>query len=311
VVGQEEAIEALARAIRRARAGLQDPTRPIGSFLFLGPTGVGKTELAKALCAALFGSEEAIVRLDMSEYMEPHSVSKLAGSPPGYVGYEDGGQLSERIRRKPYCVLLLDEIEKAHADVFNILLQILDEGNLTDAKGRRVSFRNVVIIMTSNVGASEYARKNAVGFGAQSAQMDYARMRETMHKALKNTFRPEFLNRIDELICFHPLEKEQTLTVAKLMVEKVRARLLEKGLRLEVSGAAMERLAADGFDAQYGARPLRRAIEHRLEDALSEAILAGRLQDGGAFLVDCRDGELCFHIEDGTGDGTQEGDRAV
>ncbi len=294
VVGQEEAIRAVSHAIRRARAGLQDPTRPIGSFMFLGPTGVGKTELAKALCAALFGGEDAIVRLDMSEYMEAHSVSKLTGSPPGYVGYEEGGQLTERVRRKPYCVLLLDEIEKAHPDVFNLLLQILDEGTLTDSRGRGVSFRNAVVIMTSNVGASELSKKHTVGFGAQNPETDFARMRETMLHALKNTFRPEFLNRIDELICFHPLEEEQTLAVAGLMIEKVEERLREKGILLRVSDAAKAWLAADGFDPQYGARPLRRAIQHRLEDALSEEILSGRLRAEGALIVDCKDGALVF-----------------
>ncbi len=297
VIGQDEAIRAVSHAIRRARAGLQDPSRPIGSFMFLGPTGVGKTELAKALSNALFGSDDAIVRLDMSEYMESHSVSKLMGSPPGYVGYEEGGQLTERVRRKPYCVLLLDEIEKAHPDVFNMLLQILDEGTLTDSKGRSVSFRNAVIIMTSNVGASEFQRSHTVGFGANSSEMDFARMRETMMRELKNTFRPEFLNRIDELICFHPLEKDQTLAVAELMIRKVQSRLLETGISLRVSDAAKQQLAADGFDPQYGARPLRRSIQHQLEDALSEEILSGRVNSKGAFVVDCRDGWLFFSVE--------------
>lgn len=294
VVGQDEAITAVSHAIRRTRAGLQDPSRPIGSFIFLGPTGVGKTELAKALCAALFGSDDALIRLDMSEFMESHSVSKLIGSPPGYVGYEEGGQLCERIRQKPYCVLLLDEIEKAHSDVFNMLLQILDEGTLTDSKGRRVSFRNVVIIMTSNVGASEFSKVHTVGFGVNHAEMDFARMREIMLKELKNTFRPEFLNRVDELICFHPLEPEQTLAVADLMIRQVQKRLLDKGIELCVSDEAKAQLAKDGFDPQYGARPLRRAIQHQLEDALSEEILSGRMDEKGVFTVNADSGQLCI-----------------
>lgn len=297
VIGQDEAISALSRAIRRTRAGLKDPGRPIGSFLFIGPTGVGKTELAKALACVLFGDEHALIRLDMSEYMEQHSVSKLIGSPPGYVGYEDGGQLTERVRRNPYCVLLLDELEKAHPDVFHILLQIMDDGRLTDAKGKRVDFRNTIIIMTSNIGAAEVQNRQSVGFSAHGAQIDQARMHEIMMRELRNTFRPEFLNRIDELIFFHPLEKEQTLAVVRLMLADVQARLLEKGIVLDITQPAAARLAADGFDPQYGARPLRRAIAHQLEDALSERILAGRIKLHETVTVGADESGLTFRTQ--------------
>ncbi|MDO5110949.1 MAG: ATP-dependent Clp protease ATP-binding subunit [Clostridia bacterium] len=297
VIGQDEAILALARAIRRTRAGLKDPGRPIGSFLFIGPTGVGKTELAKALACVLFGDEHALIRLDMSEYMEQHSVSKLIGSPPGYVGYEDGGQLTERVRRNPYCVLLLDELEKAHADVFNILLQIMDDGRLTDAKGKRVDFRNAIIIMTSNIGAAEVQNKQSVGFSSHSREVDQARMHEIMMRELRNTFRPEFLNRIDELIFFHPLEKEQTLAVVRLMLSQVQTRLAQKGVKLDITHAAAERLAADGFDPQYGARPLRRAISHQLEDALSELILSGKVRLHETVTVDADESGLTFRTQ--------------
>ncbi len=294
VIGQDEAISAVSRAIRRARAGLKDPKRPIGSYIFLGPTGVGKTELSKALAEAIFGDEDAIVRLDMSEYMEPHSVSKLMGSPPGYVGYDDGGQLTEKVRRKPYCVILLDEIEKAHPDVFNTLLQVLEDGRLTDAKGRTVSFRNTIIIMTSNVGARNVGKQNAVGFGAENTALTYERMRASMLEELKKAFRPEFLNRVDEIIIFHQLEENQTLQIVRLMLRSVVDRLAERGISLTVSDEAEKHLAQNGFDPIYGARPLRRAIQHQVEDSLSEEMLAGNIKLGDQVTAGIRDGKLVF-----------------
>ncbi len=283
VIGQDEAVSAVARAIRRARAGLKDPKRPIGSYIFLGPTGVGKTELTKALAEVMFGDENAMIRLDMSEYMEPHSVAKLTGSPPGYVGYDDGGQLTEKVRRKPYSVVLFDEIEKAHPDVFNVLLQILEDGRLTDSKGRVVDFKNTILIMTSNVGASKLGKTRTLGFGAEDgkeAALSYEKMKETMMAELKKTFRPEFLNRVDEIILFHALEKEQTKAIAKLMLHSVATRLRERGIDLSVTPEAESLLADEGFDPSYGARPLRRAIQHQVEDTLSEEILSGNIQLG-------------------------------
>ena len=294
VVGQDEAVSAVSRAIRRARAGLKDPRRPIGSYLFLGPTGVGKTELSKALAEAMFDREDAMVRLDMSEYMEPHSVSKLMGSPPGYIGYEDGGQLTERVRRKPYTVVLLDEIEKAHPDVFNILLQVLEDGRLADAKGRVVDFRNTIIIMTSNVGASSVGKRNAVGFGAENPALNYERMRESMMAELKKTFSPEFINRVDEIIIFHQLEREQTREIVRLMLKGVSERLGERGITLTVTPEAEEHLSQDGFDPVYGARPLRRAIQHQVEDNLSEELLAGRIRLGDRVVADVEGDRLVF-----------------
>jgi len=294
VVGQEEAVSAVSRAIRRARAGLKDPRRPIGSYLFLGPTGVGKTELSKALAEVMFDREDAMVRLDMSEYMEPHSVSKLMGSPPGYVGYDDGGQLTERVRRKPYTVILLDEIEKAHPDVFNILLQVLEDGRLTDAKGRMVDFRNTIIIMTSNVGASNVGKHKAVGFGVENPAITYERMRESMMAELKKTFSPEFINRVDEIIIFHQLEREQTREIVRLMLKGVSERLSERGITLTVTPEAEERLSQDGFDPVYGARPLRRAIQHQVEDSLSEELLAGHIRLGDSVIADVDGDKLIF-----------------
>lgn len=294
VIGQDEAVTAVSRAIRRARAGLKDPKRPIGSYLFLGPTGVGKTELSKALADVMFSDEDAMVRLDMSEYMEPHSVSKLIGSPPGYVGYDDGGQLTERVRRRPYCVLLLDEIEKAHPDVFNMLLQILEDGRLTDAKGRTVDFRNTIIIMTSNVGAPRASQTGRVGFGADTPAHTYERMKESMLSELKKVFRPEFLNRVDEIIIFHNLEEEQTLQIVGLMLESVIARLKERNIYLTVTGEAKAHLAKEGFDVQYGARPLRRAIQHQVEDSLSEEILSGNIRLGDHVTAYIKDNKLQF-----------------
>jgi ATP-dependent Clp protease ATP-binding subunit ClpB len=267
VVGQDEAVTAVANAIRRSRAGLGDPDRPIGSFIFLGPTGVGKTELAKALAEFLFDSERAMIRIDMSEYMEKHSVSRLVGAPPGYVGYDEGGQLTEAVRRRPYSVVLLDEIEKAHPDVFNILLQILDDGRLTDGQGRTVDFRNTVLIMTSNVRSAE---------------------------ALTEIFRPEFLNRIDEIVEFHPLSKEQIGEIVELQLRRVEARLAERGLRLELTAAAKQLLAESGWDPTYGARPLKRAIQRLLENPLALRLLEGEFAEGDIIRVDTQNGELSF-----------------
>lgn len=294
VVGQDEAVSAVSRAIRRARAGLKDPQRPIGSYLFLGPTGVGKTELSRALAEAMFSDENAMIRLDMSEYMEPHSVAKLIGSPPGYVGYDDGGQLTERVRRKPYCVILFDEIEKAHADVFNILLQVLEDGRLTDSKGRTVDFRNTIIIMTSNLGASKLQTGNVVGFGSDRSVFSYESMKENMMSELKKAFRIEFLNRIDEIIIFHTLEREQTMQIVKLMLNSVIMRLRERNIELTVTNDAAHMLADEGFDIQYGARPLRRAIQHQLEDSLSETILSGEVKLGDKVEMYVDNGEFKF-----------------
>lgn len=297
VIGQDEAVKAVSRAIRRARAGLKDPNRPVGSFIFLGPTGVGKTELCKALAEVLFGDEDAMIRLDMSEYMERHTVSRLVGSPPGYVGYDDGGQLSERVRRKPYSVVLFDEIEKAHPDVFNILLQILEDGRLTDSKGRIVDFKNTVIVMTSNVGAHSLRKQKSIGFGSgdNMAASEYQKMKDNIMEDLKKTFRPEFLNRLDETIVFHSLEEDHLKQIVKIMVDSVSARLEEKDIYLEVTDAAKEFMTSEGFDPTYGARPLRRVIQRLLEDNLSEEILAGRVKVGDRVKVDVKDGKLVFN----------------
>ena len=281
VVGQDEAIKAVARAVRRARAGLKDPNRPIGSFIFLGPTGVGKTELCKALGEALFGDEDSLIRIDMSEYMEKYSVSRMIGSPPGYVGYEEGGQLTEKVRRKPYCILLLDEVEKAHPDVFNILLQILEDGRLTDGQGRIVDFKNCVVVMTSNAGAHTIGRQRAVGFGsAFDDERSYEAMKESIMGEVKKIFRPEFINRVDEIIVFHSLEQAHIDKIAMLMMDSVARRLKERGIDLEITPEAAQTVARAGYDLQYGARPLRRAIQRLVEDALSEEILTGAIQTG-------------------------------
>ena len=281
VVGQEEAVSAVSRAIRRARAGLKDPKRPIGSFIFLGPTGVGKTELCRALGEAMFGDENALIRLDMSEYMEKHTVSRMVGSPPGYVGYDEGGQLTEAVRRKPYSVVLFDEIEKAHPDVFNMLLQILEDGRLTDNMGRVVSFKNCVIVMTSNAGAQS-AQRGGMGFGAGMADaMDYERMREKVLTDIKNVFRPEFLNRVDEIIVFHKLEQKDIEQIAALMLSQVAKRLKEREIELTYGQDVVSHLAQAGFDPQFGARPLRRVIQRTIEDALSEKLIAGEIHLGG------------------------------
>ncbi|HHX74734.1 MAG TPA: ATP-dependent Clp protease ATP-binding subunit [Firmicutes bacterium] len=294
VIGQSEAVEAVSRAIRRARAGLKDPKRPIGSFIFLGPTGVGKTELARALAESLFGDEDALIRLDMSEYMEKHTTSRLVGSPPGYVGYDEGGQLTEKVRRKPYSVVLFDEIEKAHPEVFNVLLQVLEDGRLTDGKGRTVDFRNTVIIMTSNVGASELRKQSTLGFRAADEGQAYEDMKEKIFDELKRTFRPEFLNRLDEVIVFHPLNQEHLAKIVTLMLREVEKRLGDYGIALTVSDAAKKLLAAEGYDPTYGARPLRRVIQRKIEDELSERMLRGEFTSGNTVQVDAVDGELVF-----------------
>jgi len=286
VVGQDEAIIAVSNAVRRSRSGMQDPNRPIGSFIFLGPTGVGKTELVKALAEALFETEDAMVRLDMSEFMEPHTVSKLIGSPPGYVGYDDGGQLTEKIRRKPYSVILLDEIEKAHADVFNILLQILDDGRLTDSHGRLVSFENTVIVMTSNAGTT--LKANAFGFGADG----YVALESRVQTVLKEMFRPEFLNRVDEIVVFSELSKDEIRQIVDLMLKEVSGHLSEKGLQFVVTDAAKDYLAEKGYDPKYGARPLRKTIQRLLEDPLADLVLAGHLKNASGVSADYKDGQI-------------------
>lgn len=298
VIGQEEAVKAVSKAIRRARVGLKDPKRPIGSFIFLGPTGVGKTELSKALAEAIFGDEDAMIRIDMSEYMEKHTVSRLVGSPPGYVGYDEGGQLTEKIRRKPYSVILFDEIEKAHPDVFNILLQILDDGRLTDGKGRLVDFKNTIVIMTSNVGAHTIKKQRTLGFaGAEQdeKQSAYEKMKENIMDDLKRTFRPEFLNRIDDIIVFHALEQEHIQQIVDLMVRDLTKRLKGLDIQIQVDETAKKLLAEKGFDQAFGARPLKRAITKMLEDELSEEMLRGKISKHDEILVAVENGQLVFH----------------
>ncbi len=292
VVGQEEAVRAVAKAIRRGRVGLKDPSRPVGSFLFLGPTGVGKTELAKALAQGVFGEEKSLIRLDMSEYMERHSVSKLVGSPPGYVGYEEAGQLTEKVRRKPYCVLLFDEIEKAHPDVFNLLLQVLDDGILTDSQGRRVDFKNTIIIMTSNVGASQLQNKRPLGFGGAQGEEEDRQMKKELLAQLKKAFRPEFLNRIDDTIVFTRLQKEEIRQIAARLMDQVADRLRQAGLEASYDDALLDHLAESGFDPDYGARPLRRAIQSQIEDLAAMELLEGHVKKGEHVLFTLRDGEV-------------------
>lgn len=292
VIGQDEAVVAVAKAVRRARAGLKDPKRPIGSFIFLGPTGVGKTELARALAESIFGDEESMIRIDMSEYMEKHSTSRLVGSPPGYVGYDEGGQLTEKVRRKPYSVVLLDEIEKAHPDVFNILLQVLEDGRLTDSKGRTVDFRNTILIMTSNVGASELKRNKYVGFNVQDETQNHKDMKDKVMGELKRAFRPEFINRIDEIIVFHSLEKKHLTEIVSLMSDQLTKRLKEQDLSIELTDAAKAKVAEEGVDLEDGARPLRRAIQKHVEDRLSEELLRGNIHKGQHIVLDVEDGEF-------------------
>ncbi|MBD3368165.1 MAG: AAA domain-containing protein [Candidatus Eisenbacteria bacterium] len=294
VVGQDEALNIVSKAVRRNRAGLRDPRRPIGSFIFLGPTGVGKTELARTLASFLFEDETALIRLDMSEYMERFAVSRLVGAPPGYVGYEEGGQLTEKVRRRPYCVVLLDEIEKAHPDVFNILLQVLEDGQLTDSFGRTVDFRNTVIIMTSNVGARDIAQGPGIGFKLGEEIDIYERMKGQATEALKRVFNPEFLNRVDGTVVFHALGVEEMGSIVEILLRDVENRLKEAGIRLRISASAKELLIEKGFDPAYGARPLRRAIQRYLEDPLSEEVLKGKHDEGGLILVERRGEELAF-----------------
>jgi ATPases with chaperone activity, ATP-binding subunit len=296
VIGQEEAVKAVARAVRRARVGLKDPKRPIGSFIFLGPTGVGKTELSKALAEAMFGDENATIRIDMSEYMEKHTVSRLIGSPPGYVGFDEGGQLTEKVRRNPYSVVLFDEIEKAHPDVFNILLQILEDGRLTDGKGRTVDFKNTIVIMTSNVGASTIKRQRVLGFSTSESEKEasYEKMKENVLEELKNTFRPEFLNRLDEIIVFHQLEEDDLKQIVTLMLREVTKRLDGLDVHVEFSDTAKKYLTKEGLDLNYGARPLRRAIQKTVEDRLSEEMLKGTVKKGDSVVVDMEGEELKF-----------------
>ena len=301
VVGQDQAVKSISRAIRRSRAGLKDPKRPIGSFLFLGPTGVGKTELCKALAEVQFGDENQIIRIDMSEYMEKHAVSKLIGSPPGYVGYNEGGQLTEKVRRNPYSVVLFDEIEKAHDDVFNILLQILDDGRLTDSKGRMVDFKNTILIMTSNVGATKINKKNhqVLGFGTnkdkeEETKDQYDKMKESIMGELKQKFKPEFLNRIDDIIVFHPLEEYHIYEIVKLMTREVIERLKSLNIDLKMSEEAVKLIAQEGMDLEYGARPLKRAIQKELEDTLSEAILKGDIKKGSSVVAEIEDNKIVY-----------------
>ena len=284
VVGQKEAVEAVAKAIRRGRVGLKDPNKPIGSFLFLGPTGVGKTELAKSLAETLFGNEDSMIRVDMSEYMESHSVSKLIGSPPGYVGFDEGGQLTEKIRRKPYSVILFDEIEKAHPDVMNMLLQILDDGRLTDSQGRTVNFKNTVIIMTSNIGARLITDKKTLGFEQnkkeEANKKEYENVKKEVLSELKREFKPEFINRIDEIIVFHKLENNEIKQIIDIMLEQVKKRLEEQNIKIEIDDSVKELIAKKGIDSNYGARPLKRAIQSMLEDKIAESILDGIVKPG-------------------------------
>ena len=291
VVGQDEAVSAVSDAIRRSRAGLSDPDRPNGSFLFLGPTGVGKTELCKALAEFMFDTTEAMVRIDMSEFMEKHAVSRLVGAPPGYVGYEEGGYLTEAVRRRPYSVILLDEVEKAHQDVFNILLQVLDDGRLTDGQGRTVDFRNTVIVMTSNLGSSLI--QEMVGEGDHS-ELEYAKIKPAVLGVVQNHFRPEFINRLDELVVFRPLGKAQIRAIAKIQLGYLEKRLAEREIRLEVGDDALHLLGNAGFDSTYGARPLKRTIQQQLENPLAKAILEGRFAPGSSIAVHAEAGQLVF-----------------
>ncbi|MBI3244699.1 MAG: ATP-dependent Clp protease ATP-binding subunit [Chloroflexi bacterium] len=311
IIGQDEAISAISRAVRRARAGLKDPKRPIGSFIFLGPTGVGKTELTKALAAFMFGSEDAIIQLDMSEFMERHSVSRLVGAPPGYVGYEDAGQLTEGLRRRPYSIVVFDEIEKAHPEAHNMLLQIMEEGQLSDARGKKVSFRNAMIVMTSNVGADMIKRQAALGFSmkrdeARAEQESYTDMHKKLTEELKKSFRPEFLNRVDGVVVFRSLNKAEIVQIVDLELDKVRERLAERELKLEVSDEAKQHLADAGYNPDYGARPLRRVIQNKVEDGVSDALLRTHATSGSTIYVDFKDGEISIRAEGAT-DGGEEG----
>ncbi len=300
VVGQEDAVTAVAEAVRRSRTGLADPDRPMGSFLFLGPTGVGKTELARALAEALFGESDRMIRLDMSEFQERHTVSRLVGAPPGYVGYEEAGQLTEAVRRRPYAVVLLDEIEKAHQDVFNILLQVLDEGRLTDSQGRTVNFRNTVLIMTSNLGSELITgTQRSVGFGADGEETERTELRERLMRRLQENFRPEFLNRIDEIIIFRRLEAAQLRQIAELLLEETRRRLHAQNIVVEFTSAGVDWIAEHGYQPEFGARPLRRTIQREIDNHLSRMLLDGSLSPAQQVRVDARDGALAFDVSDG------------
>lgn len=296
VIGQDEAVSAIARSIRRARSGLKDPQRPIGSFMFLGPTGVGKTELAKALAAAMFGDENNIIRVDMSEYREAYSTSRLIGAAPGYVGYDEGGQLTEKVRQHPYSVVLLDEAEKAHPDVFNLLLQVLDDGYLTDSKGRKVDFRNTILIMTSNLGATQLRDEKEVGFGARNLSDDYNAMAGAIRQQLRLHFRPEFLNRIDETIIFHPLNKDQLHQIVRLMAKRIQKRVAAQGIKLKLTAGAINLVAEKGYNPEYGARPLQRALQDLVEDPLSEALLTGQLASGDTATVGSSRGKITVKV---------------
>jgi len=298
IIGQHDAVVAVSKAIRRSRSGMKDPKRPMGSFIFLGPTGVGKTELARALTSFLFESEDALIRIDMSEYMERFSVSRLVGAPPGYVGYDEGGQLTEAVRRRPYSVILLDEIEKAHPEVFNILLQVMEDGRLTDSQGRVVDFKNTIVIMTSNLGAESIQSGTGIGFrdavSDKDADTNYESMKNRIMEEMKRTFRPEFLNRVDDVIVFHQLTMDEILQIVDLMLDRVRQQMSHQGTELEVTQDVRELLAQEGFDPQFGARPLRRAIQRLIEDPLAEEILLGRFASGDTIRVEVEDGKMFF-----------------
>jgi ATP-dependent Clp protease ATP-binding subunit ClpC len=301
VIGQDEAVTAIAKAIRRGRVGLKDPNRPIGSFLFLGPTGVGKTELSKTLADAMFGTENALIRVDMSEFMEKHTVSKLIGSPPGYVGYDEGGQLSEKVRRNPYSVVLFDEVEKAHPDVFNVLLQVLDDGHITDSTGRVVDFKNTVIIMTSNAGAENIVAPKTLGFATSTDEkQSHENMKSKVMDEVRRIFKPEFINRIDEIIVFHMLNKEQIGKIVDIMINTVNKRTLEQmKISIELDDEAKKYIVDKGYDEKYGARPLRRTIQNELEDNIAEKILEGKIKEGNKVKVTVKDGKLDFSVKRG------------
>jgi len=305
IVGQNEAIDAISKAVRRARAGLKDPRRPIGSFIFLGPTGVGKSELTKALAEFMFGSEDALIQLDMSEFMERHTVARMVGAPPGYIGYEDAGQLTEAVRRRPYSIVVFDEIEKAHPEVFNMLLQIMEEGRLSDARGRKIDFRNTIIVMTSNVGADTIKRGVSLGFAVPdsedaSAARDYEEMRKKVMDQLRRAFRPEFLNRVSASIVFRSLTRLEIHAIVEFELKKVSERLVEHALMIEVTDAAKDLLGEKGYDPEFGARPLRRVITNLVEDQLSDGILSGDFKLGSTVLIDAANGALTFNVQDNT-----------
>jgi ATP-dependent Clp protease ATP-binding subunit ClpC len=304
VIGQEEAVTAISKALRRSRADLKDPKRPIGSFVFLGPTGVGKTYLARTLAEFMFGDPDALIQIDMSEYMEKFTASRLIGSPPGYVGYEEGGQLSEAVRRRPYSVVLFDEIEKAHPDVMHLLLQILEDGKITDSLGRKIDFRNTIIIMTSNVGAELLKKQTVMGFGAPLEGHDYDSMRDKILDETKRVFKPEFLNRLDEIIVFHSLGKPELLRIVELEVNKVLTRIKAKDVHIDLQQSAKEFLIEKGYDPQYGARPMRRAVERYLEDPLAEELLRGNVKPGDHVEVMVADGKLSFHVAESQAHGS-------